>query len=216
MSKTIWRGVVALATVLASLGVLASPASAAVLNGAVTGGTVTLINAAVTVTDDIPVPATVELGAGCVNGVTITTVGGTTSVTNWSITGWALVYRFKLGGVWYIMEETRTGGTQGTVTGNTLNVATLNLAFNIYVATNQADDATDCTHGTTRTCRFAGVTIPLQGVYAVDIHTPVTSDTATLNGTGNLGATTPPCNVPFTAYSNGMITFTNVVVHIVS
>ena len=214
MSKTIWRGVVALAAAFASLGVLATPASAAVLTGGVTGGTVTLSNPTVTINDIIAVPTTVVLGTDCVNNVTISTVGGTTSVTSWDITVWQLIYRFKLGGVWYIMEETRTGSTSGTVTMNNLNAMTLNLTLTIYTATNQADTATDCARGTTRKCRFTNVAIQLQGVYATNIHTPVASDTATLNGSGNLGAATPPCTAPFTTYVNGMVTFTNVVVHI--
>ena len=216
MNKIIPRGVVVAATVLASLGVLATPASAAVLSGDIIGGTVTLINVAVTITVNIPVPLDVDLGTDCVNDVAITTTVGDPSVANWNITTWRTVQRFKVGGAWFILEEIRTGSTQGTVSMNTLNPATLNLVFNFYLATNQSDASTSCAHGVGRTCRFANVVLTLQGVYNNDIHNPAVSDTAFLDGTGNLGPITPPCGVPFLTFNNGMITVTGLIVHVVN
>lgn len=220
MSTTIWRGVVVLAITFASLGLAATPASAAVLTGAVTGGTVTLVNAAGTTFDVIPVPTTVTLGTDCVNTVDITTTVTTTSVTNWNITAWQVVQRFKLGATWYVLEETRIGSAAGTVDidrmGIALNAAALNLSFNFYLANDQSDTATSCSHGTTRRCRFANVALTLQGAYASgDIHTPATSDQVVLSGFGGLGVTSPPCVVPFTTYSAGTITVTGLVIHLI-
>ena len=222
MNRNLRRGVVAVAVaVFVSLTLLATPASAAVITSDITAGTVTLISPTGTVTDAFLVgPGVTTLGTGCANNIQITTTAPTTSVTDWQITAWSVIYRFKLNTAWYIWDEQRTGSTAGTVTavtttGATLNSSTLNLSINIYVATDQTDTGTSCDHGTTRTCRWANVNISgLQGTYAGNIHVPATSHTASLSGTGTLGTTSPPCFAPFTTYNAGTITITGLVAHV--
>ena len=220
MNRNLRRGVVAVAVAtFVSLALLANPASAAVITADITAGTVTLINSGVTATDQIPVgPGVTTLGTDCAITVVITTVATTTSVTHWQITTWAVVARFKVNTTWYIVDESRTSGASGTVTGVTttaanLNSSTLTLSTNIYVATDQTDTGTSCAHGTTRTCRFASVSLSLQGTYSGDIHNPATSHTASLSGTGTLGTTSPPCSAPFTTYNGGTIAIAGLVLH---
>ena len=219
MTKNLRRGVVALATVLGCLALLGSPASAAVIAADITAGTVTLINSTGTATDTVPLgPGVTTLGTNCVNSIEVVTTETTTSVSHWDITSFTIVSRFILNNVHYIVESTRTGSGSGTVsnvttTSATLNQATLTLAVNIYPATNGSSTETDCIHGTTRTCRFANVSLSLQGIYSGNLHFPVTSDTASLAGSGTLGATSPPCVAPFTTYNNGTVTVTGLVAH---
>lgn len=223
MRKDIGRGVVALAITIASLGVLATPASAAVLTGDITGGSVLLTNSSGTLSDMIPVADGVgDLGASCVSNVQITTGGGATSITTWNITAWAVVQRFKWGATWYVLVETRTGGQSGAVTGVTATTADLDapagsnlfLSFDLYTATDQSNTATSCAHGTTRACRFPNVSLLVSGVYNGDIHTPAASHTAVLDGTGALGSTVPPCSTPFSTYSAGTIDISGLTVHL--
>ena len=221
MNRNLRRGVVAVAAaIFVSLALLATPVSAATITSDFTAGTVTLINSTGTATDTIPVgPGVTTLGTGCANSIQITTTETTTSVTHWQVTAWTVVVRFKLNTTWYILEETRTGSTAGTVTAvtttsATLNASTLTMSMNFYTATIQSDTDTSCIHGTTRTCRFANVSINFQGTYSGDLHNPATSHTASLNGTGTLGTSTPPCNAPFTTYNGGTIAITGLVAHV--
>ena len=216
MNKNLRRGVVALATAFACLALMASPASASVLTGTITAGTLTLSNQAVTVTDTIPLGG--AGGTGCASSIEVT-VTPTGSVTTWQVTAFAIIARFQLGTTFYISERTRTGSTAGTVTAVTatsaaLNSAGLNLRSDVYVATNQSATATDCAHGTTRTCRFNNVSLTVQGTYNGDVNAPAVSDTASLSGSGTLGSTTPPCNAPFTTYSGGCLTISNLTGHV--
>ena len=207
------RTLVALATAFACLVLWASPASAATLTGTITAGTLTLISTTGTTTDTLP------LGTGviCTNQGEVTTTGTTTSVTSWQVTVFSYVFRFKLGTTWYVVDVARTTSTTlntpGTVTGVTttsasLNGSNLNLRADIYIATNQSDTDTDCTHGTTRSCRFASAVFTVQGTYFGNAHTPAVLDSATLSGSGTLGSTSPPCNAPWTTYSTGTATVT--------
>ena len=219
MNKNLRRGVVALATAFACLTLLGSPVSAATITADITAGTVTLINSTSTATDTIPLgPGVTTLGTDCANTIVVTTTATTTSVTNWQITTFSTVSRFKLNTTWYVADLQRTGGASGTVTGVTttaanLNSSTLTLAANIYVATDTTETGTSCAHGTTRTCRFASVSISLQGTYSGDIHNPATSHTASVSGTGTLGTTSPPCNAPFTTYTGGTVAIAGLVAH---
>ena len=219
MNKTLRRSVVALATAFACLAMMGSPASAAVITADITAGTVTLINSLGTVTDTIPLgPGVTTLGTGCANSIQVTTTETTTSITQWNITTFSIISRFTLGGVYYIADLQRTGSTAGTVTavtttGATLNSATLTLDARIFNATDQSSTATTCAKGTAK-CRFAVVTLSLQGTYSGNLHTPTTSDTANLSGSGTLPTTTPPCTAPFTTYTAGSVTVTGLVAHV--
>ena len=220
MNRNIRRGVVALAAVFAHLAILASPVSAAVVSFDVTAGTVTFINSTGTATDSFPLgPGVSTLGTACSVSTQITTTASTTSVTNWQVTSWSVIDRIELNNVWYIQDQQRTGSTTGTITGitttgATLNASTINLAINLYTATDQSDTSTNCTHGLTRICRFANFGYSLQGTYSGNIHTPATSDTATLNGSGGMGTTSPPCFTPFTVYNGGSVTVAGMVIHV--
>ena len=213
MKKNLWRGVVALATAIACLGLAGSPTSAVTLVGEITAGTVTLINSTGTATDTIPLTTGGTLGTGCASNLKAFVNNTTTSTTTWQVTEFNTIGRFKLGTTWYIAELTKTGSASGTVTTvttttATLNSATLALSANIYTATDQSDTATTCAHGTTRTCRFANVSLSLQGTYSGNLHTPAVSDGVSLTSTGTLGTTTPPCNAPYTTYNGGTVTVT--------
>ena len=221
MNKTLRRSVVALATAFACLALMGSPASAAVITADITAGTVTLINSTGTTTDDIALgPGVTTLGANCANSIAVTTTASTTSISNWNITTFAVVARFKLGGTWYVASLQRTGSVAGTVTAvtttsATLNSATLNLDARIFTTAFQNDTDTECTTNGNK-CRFSGVALSLQGTYSGDLHNPAVSDTASLNGTGTLGATSPPCTTPFTTYNNGTVAVTGLVAHVLS
>ena len=221
MNKNLRRGVVALTTTFACLAMLASPASAATLTADITGGTVTLINSGGTVTDTIPLgPGVTALGTDCANNVTVVVNNTATSTTTWQITAYATISRFQLGTTWYIADLQRTASTAGTVTAvttttATLNAATLSLDARIYNTTFQSATDTACTKSTIK-CRFANVALSLQGAYAGNIHTPAASHTATLNGSGTLGTTTPPCTTPFTTYNGGTVTVANLVAHVLT
>ena len=213
MPTNLRRSVVALATAFACLVLLASPASASVLTGTITGN-ITLINSTGTTTDTFPISST---GTGCVNDVEITVNNTTTSTTTWQITGFHTITRVPWFGGWFIAEMTRTSSTTGTVTGvtgtgATLNFGTLNLNYVFYGATDQSTTSTDCTKSTLR-CRFSNVGLSLQGTYSGNVHTPATSHTVSLGGSGTLGTTTPPCNAPFTTLNGGTVSATGLSYH---
>ena len=221
MNTNLRRGVVALAAALASLALMgSSPVSAATATADITSGTVSLINSTVTVTDTITLgPGVTTLGTGCANSIVVTSTTTTgTSVTHWQVTAFSTIGRFKLGTNWYIAElsGSSTSGTVSSVTTTsaTLNSATISLSATIYAATDNTDTGTSCAHSDTRTCRFNNVSASLQGTYSGNIHTPATSDTATLNGTGTLGTTSPPCVAPFATHNGGMVTIANLVAHV--
>ena len=220
MNTNLRRGLVPLVTAFACLVLMGSPASAAVIPVDITAGTVTIINSTGTATDTIPLgPGVTTLGTDCIRTIEGTTTATTTSVTNWEVTDYRTVTRFHIGSIWYVADMQRTSSTAGTVTSvtttsATLNSASLGLTVSIYSATDQTATGTSCTHGTTRSCRFGGVSLALQGSYSGDIHNPSTSHTATLGGTGALGPTTPPCVAPFSTYANGTTTITGLVAHV--
>ena len=218
MNKHLRRGAVALAIVLACVAGQVAPAAAwTVQDGTITGGTVTLINSTGTATDTIPLGGTGATGTGCASSI-----GSHIIISDWSISKYSTISRFKLNTTWYVVDSTKTGtGTAGTVTSVTTTSATLNssgltLAASIYTATDQSDTGTSCAHGTTRTCRFANVALSIQGTYSGDWNSPAASNTASLTGTGTLGTTTPPCNAPFTTYNAGTITITGLTAHVTS
>lgn len=205
MSKNLWRGVVAFAATVAFL-VPASPASAQNPYGVVTGTALTFINSTSTITDSIPLTGS-TWGTSCYSGFDIALNNTTTSTTTWQVTSFSTKGRFQLGGVYYVLQLTRTYSYSGTVnaTWGSLNSATLGLNATIWNASSQSTTATDCVTSTTK-CRFPGVSLSLQGTYGGSLHTPWPSDTVTLWASGLLGGTTPPCTVPFTTYSHGSVT----------
>jgi hypothetical protein len=213
MDTTLRRGVVALTTALACLVLLAGPASAAVVNGTITGGTITLVNSTGTSTDTISLPSGTPLGTGCASSFTVDISTTGTSATNWRITGFASISRFPVGTSWFIADLSWKSSTSGTVTGPaTLNSSGLALDLRIWNATNQSSTATDC-GTTTLKCRFATVNLNLQGTYSGNIHSPAASDTINLTALGALGSPFP-CTSPFSTYHLGTTTITGLVLHV--
>ena len=218
MNKTLWRGAVAMVTAFACLALLASPASASVLTGVITAGTITLVGSTGTYSDTIPLVTGSGTGTGCAATIQVTATP-TGTVAQWQITVYSITDRFKLGSVWFVTETTRTTSTAGTVTAVTTTTATLNTAgltlrSDIYTATDQSDTATTCAHGTTRTCRYGTVNLGVQGTYVGNVNSPATSDGVNLTEAGTMGTTSPPCSAPFTAYNTGTVTVTGLVGHV--
>ena len=217
MYKNLRRGVVALTTALACLIVLAQPASASVVSGTITAGTLTLINSTGTVTDSMPFAGTgTGGGTGCVNSASVT-VTPTGAVTAWTITALSTAGRAKLGTTWYVVKHSLTGDTVGNVgVGggySDLEPVVISYRTDVYPSTDQTDTSTSCSHGTTRTCRFNTVSATISGVYTGDINSPTVGDTITLSSSsGTLGSTSPPCNAPFTTYSNGTLSITGLTI----
>ena len=222
MHKNLRRGVVAMATTLVCLIMVAQPASASVVTGAVTAGTLTLINATGTATDTLAFGGTGTGGTDCANSASVT-LTPTGAVTSWSITALSIVGRAKVNATWYVVTYLRDGDTYGNVgvTGGTTTTSTLlqvvmDFEINVYIATDQTETGTSCSHGTTRTCRFATASATISGVYTGDINSPTTGHTITLSSSaGTMGSTTPPCNAPFTTYNNGTLSITGLTIPVV-
>ena len=210
MKTNIRRGVVAVATAFACVAALASPASAATLTAAITGGTVLITNSTGTSTDTLVLtPWTGTLGTDCsappwessttrlllrLRGRSLRTLRG-------------LASRLSGAGTWYILTVTLNSSTAGTVSNVTTTVADLNaatLSLNAVVSNTTFQSTTDtaCTPTTTK-CRFSSIVISLQGSYSGNIHTPTASNTASLTGTGILGTPVAGCTSPFTTYGSG-------------
>ena len=214
MNTTLRRSLVTVATTLACLALMASPASAATVTGLVTGGTVTLVSSTGTVTDTFSIGNPVG-GTGCAKDITLDVTTSTAQLT-----GLSSVSRFALSTTYYIMETLLTGSTPGTLTNVTSTSATVTSAtvtyqVNIYSASNQSSTATDCAHGTTRTCR-ATMTLSFSGSISGDVSSPAVSDTASLSAPPATMTMTPPCSAPFTTYVGGTASVSGMTLHITS
>ena len=220
MHTTIRRGVVAVATALACLAVLATPASAATLTAVTTGGTVLIENSTGNLSDTLTITPPGTLGTDCSRTAVGVVNNTTTSTTSWQVTSYSTRTRFQLSGAgtWYIFTVTLNSSTAGSVTGvtgasATLEPATVSLSAVVQNTTFQSATDTACTVTTTK-CRFLNVALTLQGTYSGNIHTPAVSDTATWTGSGTLGAAFAGCTAPFTGYSGGTGTVTGLTAQI--
>ena len=218
MRTNLWRGVVAVATTFACLALMGTPTSAATILFDVAAGTLTFASSSGMTTESFPVgPGVTTLGTGCANTFTVTTTATTTSVTDWQVTAYTVITRIHVSSTWYVLEETRTSSTAGTVTSVTttssvLSPATLTLNVRIYNTSSQSTTETSCST-TTQRCRFSSVPLTLQGTYSGDLHNPASSHTVNLTGSGPMGTAVPGCGAPFSAFINGTATLTGFVGH---
>lgn len=217
MKANLRRGLVALATTFTCLMSMTSPVSAATLGGAITGGTVILHNSASTVTQTVPLDGTggTGSGVGCATTGSVELTSTTARVLSLSS-----IARFKLGTGHYIGEISLLASTSGTLSGVTttsasFNSSTVTLRADLYTATNTSSTATDCAHGTTRTCRYTG-TLHLSGTYSGNEANPAVSDTATMSAPSANISVTPPCTPPFSTYIGGTVTVTSLTLHVTS
>ena len=219
MNKNLRRGLVALATTFACLTSMTTPASAVTLGGEITGGTVILHNSASTVTDTVPLGGTGGGGTGGGAGCATTGSVELTSTTARVLT-LSSIARFTFGTGHFVAVLTLLASTSGTLTGITTTSAsfsssTVTLRADIYAATNTSSTATDCAHGTTRTCRFTG-TLHLTGTYNGNEASPQVSHTASISAAPASLTTTPPCNAPFSTYIGGTAAVSGLTLHVTS
>lgn len=200
--KNILRSGAALATALACLALMANPASATVHDAAIRSGEIAFFNTSGT-PDFMPtLPLAGTGGTGCGPTLQVTANASTTGTVD--VTTYTSIGRFTLGTTAYVADITRQSSTAGTYNDTTGQASSVQLTvrMDIYAATNQGT-ATDCAHGTTRACRFSNIALTLSGFYGGSLATPAVGLTAVLTGSGTLGASSPPCNAPFTGVTNG-------------
>lgn len=178
--------------------------TATTVTAVVDSGGFTFINSTGTVTDFFP---SHSAGSGCTSDVTLDFNYPAVQITTFSSNS---RFQFTPTSTWYVLEKAYVSSTAGTLTGISTTSATINsnvvtFRLDVYVATDQTATG-GCAHGTTRTCRWSNVTMSFLGTYTGNFTSPLTTDTASLSGSGTLGTTTPPCNSPFTTYNGGTIT----------
>jgi hypothetical protein len=215
-SKNLRRGLAVLATTFVCVASMASPASAATLSGTITDGSLTLHNSTSTVTETL---SSSTGGSGSGTGCGTTGSFELTSTTARVLTISSTV-RFKLGTGHHVAVLTLLASTSGTLTGVTTTSAnfsssTVTLRAELYTATNTSSTATDCTHGTTRTCRYTA-TLHISGTYTGNEASPAISDTAVVNSTPAAITVTPPCAAPFSTYIGGTAAVSGLTIHVTS
>lgn len=215
MKTHVRRGAVAIATVVACLMLLATPASATnwVSHSKAVAGAITLHNSTSTTTGSIPLADTG--GTGCGGGVSFDMTPTSVQVAEWSP-----VVRFTLGTAHYIAVFSFLGSTAGALTNVTTTSAdiassTVTLRIDIYAASNTSSTATDCAHGTTRLCRYS-VTLHLGGTYEGNAAIPQVSDYKNLGSPAANLTVTPPCSVPLTTFIGGTAALTGARFHVCS
>jgi hypothetical protein len=194
MTTKLRRGVAALATALACLLLTATPASAAVHSVDITGGTLTLVNAANTATLNVPWAG--SAGTGCGHSMDIEHLPGpdTYEVLSYSSRS---RHNFLLGA--YIVVVTRTGSIAGGYALPNLNSSTLSLKIEFFNVAN-ANPATDCATAGAVRCTYT-VTLQLSG----NSTGWASSDTGALGYAQANLAGGIPCAVPHTAWANGTV-----------
>lgn len=195
MPTTLRRSAVALATALACLVLVATPASATTTHSAtITGGTLKFRTGGGTTGFLGSQPPLGTTGSGCGSTLSIEEDGATGA---FEIVQFSSTARFTVvGNNHYIAVMTRQGSTAGTYSGGAITSATLSLRVTLFNATNSSSTATDCAHGTTVVCRYT-MTLHLTGTYTG----MTTSGTVQLGGTGTV--TGLPCTPPFSEYTAG-------------
>ena len=214
MSKNLRRGLVALATTFACVASMASPASAVTLSGAITDGSLTLHNSASTVTETLS-SSTGGSGSGTGCGTT-----GSVELTSTTARVLAIssIVRFTLGTGHYVAVLTLLASTSGALTGITTTSATISsstvtLRADLYTATNTSSTATDCAHGTSRTCRYTA-TLHISGTYNGNEASPAISNTAVVNAPPANLTVTPPCSTPFSTFIGGTASVSGLTLHV--
>lgn len=206
MKTKLRRSVAALATAVACLALMATPAAATTHTATTTGGNLTFFTSfGTTGLFDLNPPLAGSGGTDCGSTLAIDEDGtGAVDVTQYTSAS-----RFTLGGSHFIVVMTRQGSTAGTYSGGTISSATLSLRVDIFFATNTSSTATDCAHGTTRSCRYT-LTLHLTGTYTGW----TASSTLQLAGSSGTVVSSPPCVAPFTTFSGGTAVITAWDIHL--
>ena len=203
MDTKIRRRVVALATALACLALMAAPASATSHSATVTGGTIVLTT---TGSLSLTLPFTGTAGTGC--GSTLVLDQDATAGT-YEVTGYSSATRFSMGGIGFVAVVTRTASTPGTDSGANLYNATLALRIDIFLAAN-ADPATDCATSSLR-CKVSTTLQP----YGVT-PTWTASSTGSLNHSATNAVITHPCTSPWSSLNWAVVTGAALAFHLTS
>ena len=203
MHTKIRRSVVALATALACLALMAGPASATTHSAAITGGSIVLT---ATNTLVLTFPWGGTAGTGCGHTLDLDDTASTADVI-----GYSSATRFTLGTGAFVAVVTRTASTAGTVSGTSVSSSTLALRFDIYFAAN-ADPATDCAIGT-QVCRLR-TTLYFAGTLT---GWSVSSTGSLSYPTASAVLSVPPgCVVPFSSWNGSAVTGGPLAFHITS
>lgn len=196
MNTMLARRAAALVATVASLALMATPASATTTHSSsITGGTLeffTSTGSTGITNSDLPLAGTV--GTECGSSLFVEEDGATGS---FDVVGFSSVGRFSLGTVFYVAEMKRLSSTSGTFSGGAITSETLALRVDIFTALNQTATSTTCLTGT-RVCRY-NVTVHLTGTYTG--WTP--SSNVQLAGTASVTLAIGSCQVPFGEYNGG-------------
>lgn len=225
MRKNRRRRLVALATVTACLGVMASPAAATTSTGTITGGSVTIAVTGGGPTEVLPLGGTT--GAGCGSAVTAveTSTGGSTGDGTFEVTAFSNIGRFSLTGgttTHFVEIMTGTASTPSSISPSTTTTpghiasgGTLTVVTDIYVPADTSSTATDCATAGTRRCRLTS-TFPLHSSWTTS--TPMAaSHIATVGSPTPAGiVVTQPCAAPWTAYNGGTSAINAATFHVAS
>lgn len=211
MHTTLRRSVVALATTLACLAVLATPASATTHNVTITGGTLFAINATGTSTSTTDLSATP--GAGCTSTIVADVVpDGTGNAGTVNVTGFSNIGHFTLGTNHYVSTMSRvssSAGTWGTSATGTISSLSVQVSTQIRAAATNNSTNVDCATTGTVLCTLR-MTLHLAGTYA---NGPLSTTGATFNLSTTTSAAITlgigTCQVPFSTFNGGTVTITN-------
>lgn len=202
MHRTVRRSlVVALATVVASLTIMASPAAAVVHPVTLTGGTVTSINQPGNA--QIPVVFAGPVGAGCSSNSAVDVLPGVPNTID--ITVFTSLEHFVLNNIHYVIRVTRLSSIPGTWSNGTINSATLTIDTQIWMAANQSSTNFDCVPVGPVLCTLRD-TLHLAGTYTGTPSIPsATFDLSTTAPAHITPAPGVPCQPPFTSFISGRV-----------
>jgi len=212
--------VVALASALALLAVLASPASAVSVDMEVGGGTLVVAGNTFDLT---PGPGGGEESPCADNPNTLALNTDTPSAGRWTVTGGFSV-SFRLGtppaGPWYKADIIINGS--GTYSGSaptyTLATASPNhLTFQVRLyEVGVGDCAKDASN---LKCIVAGRAVSTSGTFSGTLPSPSVGDSATVSGStnvaGGLALVTSSCSAPFVSWNGQHATLTGLVLNVV-
>lgn len=204
------RRMVALATALACITIMASPASATAHSVTFTSGTLAVHNA--TSTSTLTFALAGAAGAGCGSSAVVDVVpDGTGHAGTIDVTSFSGATHFTFGTPHYVSTISRTAstsGTWGTSASGTISSATLAVNIQIRAAANNSSTNVDCATTGNVLCTWR-MTFHLAGTYA---NGPLSTAGATVTLATTAGATITlaigTCQVPFFTWNGGSATVT--------
>lgn len=202
MDRNLRRSLVALATTLASLALVATPAAATAHTITITGGTLTLHSWTSTLTRALGGGA----GAGCSSNLVADVVpDGTGQAGTIDVTAFASTEHLVYSSNHYVTTMTRLSsspGTWGTPATGAVGSLNLQIGIQLRAAANNSSTNLDCATTGTVLCTLR-MTFHLAGSYA---NGPLSTTGATLDLSAGFATVTMAigsCQVPFSLFNGG-------------